>query len=273
MRACRKTIVRSSIFILFTLLLCQIPAQAQVIFADDFNSPTFNTTQWGVGDWQLGRAYLRNQPTLNQEDTVTYVTLRLDTYNPDFPGELLRGAEIYSRTTFTLPKRRQGLNIKARVRLRTETQGLVASFFTWGFRERRGTTLSDEIDFEYLTNLPTDWLLLTTWNDWDYKKPVYNDDIQHSEELATVNGLNRNTWTNLQIHWLKDRTEWYVNDTFVYSTTSAHANDPMSVRFNLWAPAASWTFAYDTGLQPAPTAAENISYFYDIDYIEVTEIP
>ncbi|MBM4254923.1 MAG: hypothetical protein FJ147_03395 [Deltaproteobacteria bacterium] len=88
----------------------------------------------------------------------------------------------------------------------------------------------------------------------------------------TVGGLNRNQWTTLQLRWLKNRTEWYINGVLARSTTAAHANDPMSVRFNLWAPASSWTAAYDAGLQPALTLDQSVSYFYDVDYIRVTKI-
>jgi len=274
MRQYLGTIVRSSVFTLLTFLASQVPAFAQVVFTDDFTGPTLDTSKWGVGDWQLGRAYLSNPPTFNQENGITYATLQLDTYNPNFPGTLLRGAELYTWTTFALPKRwqGQGLQFEARVRVRSETRGLVASSFTWGFQQTSTTTLSDEIDFEYLTNLPSNQILLTTWNGWDYKKPVYNDGVHHSEALVTVGGLNRNAWTTLQLRWLKDRTEWYVNGVLARSTRSAHANNPMSARFNLWAPASSWTAAYDPGLQPALTADRNISYFYDIDYFRVTKI-
>jgi hypothetical protein len=274
MRQYLGTIVRSSIFTLLTLLASQAPALAQtVVFNDEFSGPSLDSNKWGVGDWQLGRAYLSNVPTFNQEGGTAYATLQFDTYNPDFPGTLLRGAEMYSWNTFVLPKQRgQGLQFEARVRVRTETRGLVASSFTWGYRQTATTTLSDEMDFEYLTNLPVNQILLTTWNDWDYKKPVYNDGVRHSEALVTVGGLNRNQWTTLQLRWFKNRTEWYVNGVLARSTTAAHANDPMSVRFNLWAPASTWTAAYDAGLQPALTPDQNVSYFYDVDYLRVTKI-
>lgn len=275
MRHYLETIVRLSIFILLTLFARQAPALAQVtVFSDEFNGPVLDTSKWGVGDWQIGRAYLSNPPTFNQESGTTYATLQLDTYNPNFPGTLLRGSELYTWTTFVLPKRwqGQGLQFESRVRVRTETRGLVASSFTWGFQQTATTTLSDEIDFEYLTNLPTNQILLTTWNDWDYKKPVYNDNVHHSEVLVAVGGLNRNQWTTLQLRWMRDHTEWYVNGVLARSTRSAHATDPMSVRFNLWAPASTWAAAYDAGLQPALTPDQNRSYFYDVDYIRVTKI-
>ena len=269
------TIVRSSIFTLLTLLASQAPVRAQVttMFSDDFSKPTLDTTKWGIGAWQMGRTDLSNPPVIKQENGVTYVTLQLDTYHPNFPGALFRGVELYSLKTFALPKRGQGLQFETRVRLRTETRGLVASSFTWGGRPTSTTTLSDEVDFEYLTNFPANQVLLTSWNDWDYMHPAYNDGIHHSEVMIAVGGLNRNTWTTLQLRWLKDRTEWYVNSVLAWSTNTAHANEPMGARFNFWAPDASWIGVYDSGLQPALTPDQNVSYFYDVDYIRITKIP
>jgi len=221
----------------------------------------------------MGRAYLNKKPTLSSEQGITYATLPLNTYNPSYPGKLLQGAEIYSLSTFAFPKKGRGLQFEVRVRVRTETRGLVAAFFTWNYRDRRTATLTDEMDFEYLTNLPSNQVLLTTWNDWDYMKPVYNDGIHHSDAVVAVGGLNRNAWTTLQIRWLKDRTEWYVNGVLARSTTDAHANTAMHVHFNFWVPDADWTGAYDVALLPALTPDCNVSYLYDVDYARVSVIP
>jgi hypothetical protein len=266
-------IVRSSIFTLLTCLTSQAPAFAQVIFSDDFSQTTLNTTKWGVGNWQIGRAYLNKRPTFGSEQGVAYATLSLNTYNPSYPGKLLQGSEIYSIPTFAFPKKGQGLQFEARVRVRTETRGLVTSFFTWGFRDTATGTVTDEIDFEYLTNLPTNQVLLTTWNDWDYRKPVYNDGVHHSDAFIAVGGFNRKTWSTLQIRWLKDRIEWYVNGVLARSTSTARANDPMHVHFNFWAAASEWGDVYDAALQPALTPDRNVSYLYDIDYVRVSRIP
>lgn len=261
-------------FALLVVLFLRGPALAQVMFEDTFDGPALDGAKWGVGTWQLGRTQLGNQPTFNQEGSVAFVTLRLDTYNLTSPGAFLSGTEIYSHTAFVLQRRKQGIQFEARVRVRTETRGFVASFFTWGFRTNAsGSTLSDEIDFEYLTKQPSDYVLLTTWNDWNEANPTYNDGIRHSEDPVMLGGLNRNVWNVLQIRWLKDRTEWYINGILVRSTRDAHANDPMTVRFNLWAPNFYWTAAYDAALQPVLTATQNVSYYYDIDYVRVTKIP
>ncbi len=271
--------VRSSIFTLLTFLGSQTsvfaedPSTATALFKDEFNQTALNTTKWGVGNWQIGRAYLNKPPTFRSESGITYTTLQLDTYNPSYPGTLLRGSEIYSIPIFSFPRKGQGLQFEARVRLRTETRGLVTSFFTWGFRDTAQGTRTDEIDFEYLTNLPTNQVLLTTWNDWDYTNPVYNDGVRHSDAIIAVGGFNRNAWTTLQIRWLKDRIEWYVNGVLARSTSTARPNDPMRVHFNFWAAGSEWGDVYDAALQPALTPDQNRSYLYDIDYVRVSKLP
>ena len=275
MRFSLGTIVRSSIFTLLTVLASQglVFAQYTMLFNDEFNSSTVDTYKWDDGSWQMGRTYLSNTAKIQKASGLSFATLQFDTYNPNFPGSLFRGGEFYSLRTFPFPKTGQGLKFEARVRVRTETRGLVASFFTWGGRRTATTVLSDEVDFEYLTSYPANHLLLTSWNDWDYLTPTYRDNIHHTDSLVAVGGLNRNAWTTLQLRWLKDRLEWYVNGVLAWSTKNAHPNDPMGVRFSFWAPEAKWIGVYDHGLQPALSRAQNRSYFFDIDYVRVSKIP
>jgi beta-glucanase (GH16 family) len=81
------------------------------------------------------------------------------------------------------------------------------------------------------------------------------------------------TFNTHTIRWLPGHTEWLVNGALVRSTTAALADDPMPVRLNFWAPAASWADAYDAALMPAASAASNSSSYYDVDYVTVSSIP
>ena len=245
-----------------------------VMFEDSFTGPTLDETKWGVGTWQLGRTQLGQEPTFHTEQGVTFARLPLSTYAPPAPGVLLLGTELFSKTSFALPTNpSQGLQVEARVRLWSETAGLVASFFTWGAKTSpKGLARTDEIDFEDLTVYPTGTMLLTSFNDWDETHPTYNDGIHHADELVIQDGLQRDTWHTLQIRWWSDHTEWYINGQLVRSSTEAHPNDPMTVRCSLWAPASDWPEAYAATLQPTSSAADNVTYFYDIDYVRVTRI-
>jgi beta-glucanase (GH16 family) len=177
------------------------------------------------------------------------------------------GTELFSKTSFALPRNpSQGLQFEARVRLLTDTAGLVASFFTWGAKTRAGRVLTDEIDFEDLTTAESGSMLLTSFNDWDATNQTYGDGIHHADEMVTTGMFQRDTWHTLQIQWWSDHTEWYINGQLVRSSTAAHPNDPMTVRFNFWAPASDWNAAYSYMLP------SNVTYFYDIDYVRVTLI-
>src|SRR5215475_957887 len=117
-------------------------------------------------------------------------------------------------------------------------------------------------------------MLLTSFNDWDATQPMYNDGIHHADAMVipVIPSLfDRNAWHTLQIRWWSDHTEWYINGQLVRSSTEAHPNDPMTVRFNFWAPASDWPEAYAATLQPT-TARHNVTYFYDVDYVQVTLI-
>jgi len=245
-----------------------------VLFEDSFDGPTLDETKWGVGTWQLGRTQLGQDPTFHTEPTgVTFARLPLSTYASQSQGTLVTlalGTELFSKTSFALPTNAsQGLQFEARVRLLTDTFGLVASFFTWGAKTGPGgIMLTDEIDFEDLTNTLSGTMLLTSFNDWDATAipPQYGDGIHHEAALVTQGGLDRHTWHTLQIRWWSDHTEWYINGQLVRSSRDAHPNDPMTVRFNFWAPTSDWNAAYSPALPP------NVTYFYDIDYVRVTLI-
>jgi hypothetical protein len=256
------------------LVLCAgAGAQAQtstVVLFDDFNGPSLNPSVWGTGDWVLGRTTLGNPPSFAQEDGTSFVSLRHDTYNPSDPGRTFRGAELLSLSQFTMGA---GKEFEARVRVSSEARGLVMSFFSWGARgDNPRTWETDEIDFEYLSNLPADAVQLTAWNDWKQRYTSYNDGVHHSDRTATIPGFLRGGWNVLRFRCLTDRVEWYVNDVLVWTSTNVVPNDPMNIRLNFWAPDSSWAAAYDAGLQPTANPALNQSYRYDIDYVKVSTL-
>ncbi len=239
-----------------------------VLFEDSFDGPTLDETKWDVGTWQLGRTQLGQEPTFYTEQGVTFARLPLTTYASPSQGTLALGTELFSKTSFALPTNAlQGLQFEARVRLLTNTYGLVASFFTWGAKTGPGgLMLTDEIDFEDLTNNLSGMMLLTSFNDWGAPNSTYGDGSHHEAALVAQDGLQRDTWHTLQIRWWFDHTEWYINGQLVRSSTAAHPNDPMTVRFNFWAPTSDWPAAYSDALPP------NVTYFYDVDYVRVTLI-
>jgi hypothetical protein len=45
-----------------------------------------------------------------------------------------------------------------------------------------------------------------------------------------------------------------------------------TVRLNFWAPASSWSDAYDASFKPARRSRDNVRYYYDIDWVEIRRL-
>lgn len=256
----------------FVLLACAslaaAPLRAAVLLHDDFNGPVLSSL-WQRGVWMLGRTQLGAPVAFSNDAGVSYISLPLHTYNPNNPGVYHYGAEIYSVQNFA---RGDGLLAEARVRQRSEARGMVSSFF--GYRYL--SNVADELDFEFLSNQATNTILLTQWNDWDYSGANgsrYFNNTNHHAVLITNNAINRTQWTTLRFYWLPDATIWEVNGVELYRSALAQPDAPMPIRANFWAPAADWADAYDYYLRPVSALAYNRTFWYDIDYITVMEIP
>lgn len=251
------------------------PAAAQTsVFADEFNGSAIDTAQWTWFDtsWSLQRTQFGNAPVQGADSNGTrYARLRLDTYNPD-PAQAsskMRGCEMISKRAFTMGS---GLEMEARVRAPGLPRGLVGACFTYS---ERGTWpdsyLKEEIDYELISNQARNKLWLNIWNDWNPRYP-YNDGAHNQDSNPTVSGLDWSQWTVFKIRWLNNRTEWYANNVLVRTDTSILPDDPQNLHFNLWAPEASWSTAYDSGIQPTSNPASNRPFYLDVDYVRVRTI-
>ena len=145
----------------------QVRAQT-VLFHDDFNGTSINSSLWNLGTWQLGRTQLGNAPVVaNGIARMTFDTYRF------------AGTEIWSKGSFP---RGNGLEIAARLRLNHLPDGLVTSLFTYTYNNQ--TRRSDELDIEILSKQVNataggDPILFTTWNDWSEASPTYGDGVHH----------------------------------------------------------------------------------------------
>ena len=238
-------------------------ASAQtVLLHDDFNGVALNSQIWGLGTWQLGRTQLGNSPVVSNG----IARLTFDTYR-------FRGTEIWSKTNFA---RGNGVEFAARVKLNNLPSGLVTSLFTYTYDNQ--TRTSDELDIEIVTKRVNataggDPILFTTWNNWSEASPTYGDGIHHWSLEEFLNGFDVNAWHTFVIRWLPGRTEWLIDDVVVASSTKAQPDASTPVRLNFWAPTSSWTDAYSANLKPARKANANVRYYYDVDWVEVRQLP
>jgi hypothetical protein len=195
------------------------------------------------------------------------INLTLDTYNPGPPsGTSFFGSEIISNQTFE-PVGDDVLTF--RVRFRTPKAlpgGIVVSAFTYDLAP--GGATRSEIDlYEYLskpqpqgpgimTNVFVDAGFVGEPGD-----PVFHvidnfDPLQYHEVVMT---------------WSTQKVEYYLDGQKLRTLTGADVPTGASTfRANIWAPAASWPDAYDPSLEIAQTRAQNRTYTYQVDYIEVT---
>ena len=245
------------------------PVFAATVFFDGFNGSAVNEADWrlptGVGTF-FGRTQIK-PPEYNGEDLRPVVsggsiTLQLDTFNASdpTPGSSCWGHEIQTRQPFPVGS---GLSIKSRIRyLGSPHGGLVGGFFTYGLKG----SVRDEIDFELLSNDIGDEKLFTNvFDDDDFSQ---RGDFSH----LSIPGLDLTAWNEYEIRWFPHRVQWFVNGTQVREELDTIPNDQMEVRFNIWAPDATFPEGYDPTLECATSAATNQEYEIQIDFVEVATL-
>jgi beta-glucanase (GH16 family) len=252
--------VSTSALVLAVATVQEARAAGTVILRDDFNGSTLNTTVWGVGTWKLGRTQLGNNPV------ITGGMARLP-----FSNYRLTGCEIYSKQNFALGT---GVEFEARVRLNSLPKGLVTSLFTYNTQ----SSLSDELDIEILTKQVAAStggapVLFTTWNNWNEASPTYGDGVHHASQTLFLAGLDVNQFHTWVIRWLPGRTEWLLDGVLVASSTQAQPDLATPIRLNFWAPASSWTDAYDSSLKTVNNKKQAKTWYYDVDWVEVRRLP
>ena len=115
-------------------------------------------------------------------------------------------------------------------------------------------------------------MLFTTWNDWSESTGRYQDGIHNWSISQTIACLDVSDWHVFTIRWLPGSTEWAIDGVVVAASSIAQPDLPTYVRLNFWAPASSWTDAYDSKLKPTQRASTNARYFYDVDWVEVRQL-
>jgi len=251
-----------------TVLLAGVSsmASAQVLLFDDFNSGALDSQVWNEASWHLGRTQFGNPVSFGQEGTTDYLSMSLDSYNPNEPGVSLLGAEIYSLQSFSVDT---GLEFEARVRSSVVDSGLVSSIFAYA-QDAQG--LADEIDVEVLTAQPSNQFLATSWNNWGEAGSAYGDGVHHLGNNLTLANFDYKAWQTYTVRWFPNRVEWYLNGALVNQVDSPVPDLPLSIRSNFWAADSNWTQAYNPLLMPTTDSGLNQHSRYDIDYIKVSRI-
>ena len=261
------------IFLLYAVLIVgasTVLEAEEILLFDDFNNPPLDTATWGLASWNIGdRTQFGNQPTFATSEGTSFITLPLDTWNPNLPGERVLGTEIYSLEAFN---NSDGIEYLTRARLVSEKPGLVAAFFTYQQKRRKGKWISDEIDFEVLSKQPLDRVLVTSWNDWGAVGSDYGDGVHHLGAFLDLPEYDWRQWNDYAMRWYPDRVEWYVNDVLVRTHGSPVPDMDQPVRASLWAGGSTWPDAFDAALAPVADAQSNERHEWQVDYIMVTRL-
>ena len=260
-----------------------------VLFRHDFNTSVNGSPDadvWLVNHpghwwWTQGRTHFPEPstpglPSPRVEDGICVIEHHH--YNPwdlGNPNEWFLGGEIRTVDAFA-PNR--AYRFEARVRSQPFQNGLVSSFFLYGYDGAN----SDEVDFEFVSKWTNDdevWpdgdpVLTNTWNE-SAQKPL----------VVVPEALDLSEWNTFRIYWYPSahRIDWAwldpVNGETLLRTETDSAfvpDEPMAIYFNFWAPCYTswghgcdaWDAAADSSLQPVNAEGQNVIFSYEIDYIE-----
>lgn len=266
------------------------PPVTQQLLADDFNGAALDQSQWGLysSDNRLQRTRFGFEPELRRENELSFARFRLDSFNPDSPGDF-KGTEIFSHQRF---ERGQGVEYEARLRAPNLPPGIICAFFTIYDRfngpPSDATYSKTEIDFELLSAEQEQLsprggrrrLYLNIWDDWNLRDSFDQDDnsdavsarSDKTYRLASDPAFDWANWNTYTIRWLPDRTEFLLNGRVERVEREVKPDEAMSVHFNIWTGTPDFAQAYSASLQPATAAQGNQSAFFDVDYVRVRRL-
>ena len=270
------------------------PTTPGVVFSDEFNSGSLNSSKWSTLDRThvIQRTEFGNNATFGSDsDGTKFMRVNLDTFLPDDAARAEGKVQFYGTEIAgkTLIPRGNGVRFQARMRVGTPGRtGMVGSFFMFGQKGTYGgePKLSyDEIDHELLTKAfaatpPYTWT--NCYNDFRVPQPGLEGGDSYADETKNLGlaenystGYDSAGWNVYRIDWKPGQVEWFINDQLIRTDTSGRVpDDALAVRFNLWAAATQanggWEAAADAAFTPAATAAENKTYSLDVDWVRVS---
>ena len=273
-----------------------VPAGGGQLLFDDFNSSTLNSAVWDryKNPQQLQRTLFGNNGTNLSENGTSFTRLTLDSYNPDAPGRLFRGTEIFTKNSYLVGN---GLEAEARLRGPNLPSGLIFAFFLINDRYIDGSGSfesryrKNEIDFEFLTKQQEDFggrnrLYTNIWNEWNQQLYGYdgnpapeNTPNRDHDDLVYQPSVDSNfdyaNWNTYKVRWYPDRTEYYVNDNLERTEREVRPSGALQLHFNFWTPTSDFAQAFSGNLPGPVSSADNPdrrTYQFDVDYVRVTAL-
>jgi len=242
--------------------------EVMTLLDNGFSSP-LEPTKWTYTLWQrddnpsfYGRTQQRQELplVLNGE-----LQLQLDTYNPtnDPSAPSFFGSDAITTTNYSNDT--GGVAFEFRAHFKNMAPGMVGGMYTYSLNPD-GTT-HNEIDFEAVSNHPNEIQTnLYTNEPHGAGRPQF-DAFSGSGSLTDYH--------TYRIEWFKDAIRWLVDGQLVRIETNNIPQKPMALNFCVWAPGNGpdgWLEAYSASLNPVTNAADNTSYYFNVDSVNITRL-
>ena len=248
-------------------------ADGEVLLRDDFEGAVLDEAVWNRATWKLGQSRLDPENVVAEDG---HAVIRWNAFDPLAPGTQSRGGELYSAESFVPPEDGY-LEISARIRLGDDLPpGIVTSLFTYTAVGEGPEQTSDEIDFEFLTNMNESpgpgaaaAITVTTWNDFQASQGNWGNEVTHSTRNKVIADFDLTEFHVYTIRWRLDRVDWLVDGRVIRTATSAVPDEPSPVRLNVWAGHSNWADSFDERAATASSAEDATSGAYYIDWVEV----
>lgn len=252
-----------------------------ILFQDDFSGTQVSAANWDINQWipgpnnpsYLGQTQMR-QSLPAAENGVARI--KLDTFNPPPGGpDSYYGSEAITKQAWDVST--GGLAFEGKFRFEGSQGGMIAGFFTYEqFPSGAKREPHDEIDFEIITT---------------QMQKISTNVFQHQQKgtphsYAVDGGLGIDHIYRFE--WLPSVVRWFVDGRLIREEMDHVPTRPQQLHINLWgAPQAGgpnggpWRenegdpggpYITDPSLLIAKTAAQNQSYYFDVDYVKVERL-
>ena len=249
----------------FLLISSSTIIRAETLLYDDFNGNSVSSSKWHIPTWVsptdgtvVGLTQFRftQNSSLPATDNGNAIIV-VETYNPT--AFSFYGTDLRSNQSFDLGT---GIHITVRAKMNTATPGIVGGIFLYALKPG-STTDHDEIDFEFLTNLPNG----------------AQTNIYSNEKLGTGNvqfvpyaSGSITDYHTYEIKWQPNQVSWFIDGNLVRTDTRHVPTGPMNFHLNIWVPDPGWPAAYGPNLKAATSASSNQIFSMSVDSVHIQSI-
>ncbi|TAJ88341.1 family 16 glycosylhydrolase [Reyranella sp.] len=244
-----------------------------VLFEDHFSTDgKLNAASWDYNHWQatnnpswLGLTQMRQELPDAQNGVAR---IRLDTW---LDGNGFKGSEAITKEAWDLSG--GSVAFEGKFKFDSTQGGMIAGFFTFQqFPMGADRDIHDEIDYEIITSNPAK-ISTNVFAHETLKETA------HPLSIAIPDGTT--VWHTYRMEWTASYVRWFVDGKEIRTETNHVPTTAQQLHLNLWGVPKNWGPSDgdkngppvgDPTFLPATSAAENKSYFFDVDYVKVERV-